>query len=89
MIDAPLLIEAGVNKICDHVIAVIADKEVRAERIAKRDGIDVESALLRINSQKPDSFYMDNSDWTLSNDLGLYELYLSVDTFLRCEGLIK
>ena len=89
VIDAPLLIEAGVNEICDIVIAVIADKDLRAERIAKRDGIDVESAFLRINSQKPDSFYKDNSNWMLSNNLCLKALCLSLDTLLRCEGLIK
>ena len=88
IIDAPLLLEAGIDEICDFVIAVIADKDLRAKRIAERDGIDVESALLRINSQKSDSFYRDNSDWMLSNNLCLKELGSFVDTILRCEGLI-
>lgn len=89
VIDAPLLIEAGVNKICDCVLAVYADKNLRAERIAKRDGIDLESALLRINSQKPYEFYDSNCDFFLTNNLRLNELGLFVDSFLRCEGLIK
>ncbi len=89
VIDAPLLIEAGVNKICDRVLVVYANKEIRAERIAKRDGIDLEAALLRINSQKPDSFYEENCDFFLQNNLRIKELGLFVDLFLRCEGLIK
>ena len=89
IIDAPLLIEAGINDICDYVIAVVADKKLRATRISKRDGIDVEAALLRINSQKPDSFYMDNSDWTIPNNLGSKDLRVFVDTLLQCEGLIR
>ena len=68
---------------------VYADKEIRAQRIAKRDGIDLESAMLRINSQKPDEFYEDNCDFFLTNNLLLKDLGLFVDLFLRCEGLIK
>lgn len=89
VIDAPLLIEAGVNKLCDRVLVVYADKEIRAERIAKRDGIDLESALLRINSQKPYEFYSENCDFLITNHLRIKELGLFVDSFLRCEGLIK
>ena len=89
VIDAPLLIEAGVNKLCDRVLVVYANKEVRAERIAKRDGIDLESAMLRINSQKPYEFYSENCDFFITNHLRLEELGLFIDSFLRCEGLIK
>lgn len=89
VIDAPLLIEAGVNKICDRVLVVYADKEIRAERIAKRDGIDLDAALLRINSQKPYEFYSENCDFFITNHLRLRELGMFVDSFLRCEGLIK
>ena len=89
VIDAPLLIEAGVDKICDRVIAVISDKDVRAERIAKRDGIEKEAALLRINSQKSDSFYTDACDFVLSNDLRLQELEVLVDSCLRDLGVLK
>ena len=89
VIDAPLLIEAGVNKLCDRVLVVYADREIRAERIAKRDGIDMDSALLRINSQKSYEFYSENSDFFITNNLCIKELGLSVDSFLRCEGLIK
>lgn len=86
VIDAPLLIEAGVDTMCDHVLAVVADKEIRAKRIAERDGIDEKAALLRINSQKPESFYSDASDFLLTNNLGVKELELSVDNWLKDLG---
>ena len=89
VIDAPLLIEAGIDKNCDLVFAVTADRETRATRIATRDGIDYESAVLRINSQKPDSFYSDACDFLLINDMQLNELGLLVDKYLKCEGLIE
>ena len=89
VIDAPLLIEAGVDKMCDHTVAVVSDKNIRAERIAKRDGIDKEAALLRINSQKPDSFYTDACDFILTNDLQIQELESLVDSCLRALGVLK
>ena len=88
-IDAPLLVEAGINKICDYVIAVVASREKRAERISKRDGIDHEAAILRIDSQKPDSFYEENSDFVIQNNLNLKELSLFVNMILRLWSIIK
>lgn len=57
IIDAPLLIEARLDKICDTTIFVAADSETRIDRIIKRDGIDRTAAVLRIDSQKDISFY--------------------------------
>ena len=92
IIDAPLLIEAGVNKMCNYVIAIKADKNIRAERIAKRDRISKESALLRIESQKNDSFYEENCDLVLQNDFSLTELRILIDKYvdnLRHRSIIK
>ena len=68
VIDAPLLLESGLNGDCDFVISVLADTEIRAQRIAKRDKISLEDANLRINSQKPDGFYIDGSDIVVYNN---------------------
>ena len=38
IIDAPLLFESGLDKICDFTIAVLADEKTKVERICKRDG---------------------------------------------------
>lgn len=53
-IDAPLLFESGLDKICAETVAVIAPSKDRLERICGRDGISKEAALLRIGSQKSD-----------------------------------
>ena len=47
-IDAPLLIEYGLNEQCDIVISVLADTSLRAKRITERDKISQEDALNRI-----------------------------------------
>ncbi len=68
LIDAPLLFESGFYKECDVIIAVIADIEKRAERICFRDGISMENAISRINSQLDDAFLCENSDFIIENN---------------------
>ena len=41
----------------------------------KRDGINREQALLRINAQKPDDFYINNCDEILVNDFDSIEKF--------------
>lgn len=67
-VDAIALIESGIGKACDVIVSVIAPAEVRVRRIMVRDGISEEYARSRINAQKPDSFYIENSDHVLIND---------------------
>lgn len=68
VIDAPLLFEAGMDKLCNAVLAVIAPTEKRIERIKARDGISEEEAKLRIERQHDDSFFTENCDYVLVND---------------------
>ena len=65
IIDAPLLFEAGADKYCDTVIAVVAPEEIRIERIMKRDNITHEQALSRISVQHDDDFYTQKSEFTV------------------------
>lgn len=68
-IDAPLLLEANLQKICDKTIAVISkDRNLQIKRIIKRDNIDKEHAIARLNAQHPNEFYIKNCDNTLIND---------------------
>ena len=68
IIDAPLLIESKLNEICDLVISIIADKEIKLKRIIKRDNLDEQTALDRLNAQKPDEFYIKNSNLVIVNN---------------------
>ncbi|MBE6656409.1 MAG: dephospho-CoA kinase [Ruminococcaceae bacterium] len=68
IIDAPLLIEAELHKACDYVIAVLAPREIRLDRIVKRDGISREAAEARILAQKQDEFYKAHADFLFVND---------------------
>ncbi len=57
VVDAPLLFEAEFDKICHHVVAVIAPEQDRLARIMARDNLTEEEARLRMKAQHPDSFY--------------------------------
>ena len=68
VVDAPLLYESGFDKECDFVIAVVADKELRINRIMIRDGIEREAAYKRINSQTSDDHISALADFTIENN---------------------
>ena len=68
VIDAPLLFEAGLNKYCNYTISLIAEKELKVERICLRDNIDRQTALKRLSIQQNDEFYIKNSDFIIKNN---------------------
>lgn len=69
--DAPQLFESNANLICDEIISVIAEKEIRINRICSRDNIVRESAELRINAQFEEEFFRKNSDYIIENNSDL------------------
>ena len=67
IIDAIALFESGEDALCDFTVAVVAPKEIRLQRIMKRDNITEEKALERINAQKDESFFTSRADFVLWN----------------------
>ena len=88
VIDAPLLIESGLNRDCLFTIGILADKEKRAERIAVRDGISKERALARIDSQKNNEFYISECDYIVYNDSDIGTLRENVISILKNRRII-
>jgi pantetheine-phosphate adenylyltransferase len=68
VIDAPLLFESGLDTKCDVTIAVLARLNVRVKRIMGRDNITEEQALIRINAQKSDDFFIKSADYVVNNN---------------------
>ena len=79
VLDAPTLIESGFSRECNTVVSVLAPRAERIERIMTRDNISEEAALMRVNAQKSDEFYIENSSCVIMNDSGADELYKSFD----------
>ena len=67
LVDAPLLFESGFDRECDVIIAVVADMDVRIERIMARDGISKNSATLRVKTQLPDDYLKSRADYVINN----------------------
>jgi dephospho-CoA kinase len=66
-IDAPLLIETGMQNEMDAVWLVTAGEETRLKRIMERDGLSPEEARSRIKSQLPDEEKKKYADAVIDN----------------------
>lgn len=68
VIDAPLLFECGLERLCDVTIAVLANPSLRISRIMQRDGLTETEAIARINAQPEDDFYRKHCQYILENN---------------------
>lgn len=73
VVDAAALIESGFADRCDLLAVVTAPEPVRLARIMARDGLTEEAARLRMNAQKPESWYVGRADYVIVNDGGPLE----------------
>ncbi len=68
VIDAPIPIKNGFLDLCDEVWTVFALREIRVERIMKRNGMTYEEAVSRIESQIPDKEYLSIANKVINNN---------------------
>ena len=68
ILDAPLLFEANLDKMCDYTICVTCDFDKKVERIIKRDGLTLCEAKARLKNQKDDSYFSEKCDFTITNN---------------------
>ncbi|WP_159438257.1 L-threonylcarbamoyladenylate synthase [Massiliimalia massiliensis] len=79
VLDAPTLFESGANIICDSIVSVLADANLRQERIMERDSMSAVEAQNRMNAQKDDEFYRSRSEFIIENNGSQTELKEQVD----------
>lgn len=83
VLEAPQLFESNADKLCDLIVCVIADRNLRERRIINRDNISLKEAKCRLNSALPDSFYIENSDIVIyNNDENTEQLHLKANQLL-------
>lgn len=75
LLDAPTLFESGCDKLCNKTIAVLAERNIRKQRIIDRDKISDEQAENRLDAGKSDEFYLNKCDKTVYNNTS-YEEFL-------------
>ena len=77
--DAPTLFEAGMDDLCDQIVAVLAPHDTRVCRIIERDGLTDEAARARIDAQPQDAFYREKCAYIIENNGDLDTLYRDTD----------
>lgn len=85
--DAPTLFEVGADDLCERIIGVLADTEVRIKRIMARDGLDEAAARARIGAQPDADFYRTRCDYIVENNGGIADLQQQADAIF--ENLAK
>ena len=65
--EAAILFESGSYKDCDHIILVTAPKELRIQRVMKRDGVTAAQVKERMSHQWEEEKKMELSDYIIEN----------------------
>ncbi|HHW39998.1 MAG TPA: dephospho-CoA kinase [Syntrophomonadaceae bacterium] len=87
VLDAPLLLEVGLEGMVDEVWVVYVDYQTQLERLMKRDGFSSEEAACRISSQIPLEEKVKLADHVIDNRGDPEETFLQVRRLwnsLRC-----
>jgi dephospho-CoA kinase len=75
VIDAPLLFETGLNKICDKTIVVWTPTDIQFARLAKAKKFSKEQIEKRINAQMPIDKKMKLADFVIDNSGSKAQLF--------------
>ena len=83
VIDAPLLFEAGLERIVDAVLLVSLPRRMQIARLMKRDRISDQEAVARIGAQMPTSKKGKMSDFVIDNSLSPAVVKKTLRIFFR------
>lgn len=83
LLDAPTLYESGEDKKCTAVIAVLADENIRKERILKRDALTPAQLTSRLKAAKADEFYLKRAEYIIYNNGDLAEVTQKTTEILK------
>lgn len=83
VLDAPLLIEAGLYKRCDKVLIVTCTRGKREERAIKRSNLPKLEVRKRMDQQIPDSERKKYADYIISNNGTIENTFKQVDKVLK------
>lgn len=76
--EIPLLFENGLHKAFDLTVNISADKELRLNRVMKRDGLSKESIQKRIDAQIHESQRKELADVNIINNNDFDDLFLKL-----------
>lgn len=87
VLDAAVMLEAGWNDVCDHLVYVEAPREVRLERVARQRGWSEKEMEAREQAQLPLTEKAVRADHVLDNSASLEHLNRQVNDLLHLWGL--
>jgi dephospho-CoA kinase len=67
VLDAPLLFEVGLDRICDKIVVVWVSHDIQVERLSLRDKLNADQAKKRISSQMPMEKKVELADFVIDN----------------------
>ncbi|MDK2824281.1 MAG: dephospho-CoA kinase [Clostridia bacterium] len=73
VIDAPLLIEAGMQELVDEVWVINVEPELQIKRVMARDKISEEAAIKRLSSQMPTLEKLKYANRVINNNQNIEE----------------
>ena len=79
VIDAPLLFECELDKMCDKIIGVVSKKKLQLDRIIERDNVGYEHATMRLKAQPDDAFYKRKCDIIIKNNGNIEDLKKQIE----------
>ena len=88
-IDAIGLFEGKLSELCSVTVAVIADPEIRVQRLMARDGITAEYAKNRITAQHDNRWFQKNCNYYLENNGTSEDFQKKSIALLTQLGIIK
>ena len=91
VIEAALLIQDGYRELCDEIWYIYADRQTRINRLMKWRDFTESKAVLYMDNQPDDAFFIENSDIVIdnsmdisSNEEGMKKLKASLESALNC-----
>lgn len=81
-LDIPLLFETGIDKICDVIIVIDVDDDIRLTRLLNRDEITYEKALSIDKKQMSSDLKKIQADYLINNNSDINNLYQEIENVL-------
>ncbi len=82
IVEAPALIESGLDKRSDRIVLITASKECQIDRIVERDSLTREQAIARITAQKNENEIRRIADFEIVNNGTKEELIAKLDELI-------
>lgn len=89
VVDAPLLFEAGLERLFDVTMLVTAPRRLRLERVRRRDGMTAGEFAARARAQLPEAAKRRRADVVVANDRGLSALRRAAREYYMAFELIS